>query len=70
MAKTAPKDLVDILNKIMRKNIKPKLDPKRQGDALRILVDILKSNLGFKLKVDLSRASSKSHIFKLATYWC
>jgi len=46
--------LVDSLNKIIGKNIKPKLLPIRQGDVFKTLADIskIKSMLGFKPKVN------------------
>ncbi len=47
-------NLVDTLNKIMDKNVKPKLGPIRQGDVFRTQADISKiqSVLGFKPKVN------------------
>jgi UDP-N-acetylglucosamine 4-epimerase len=47
-------NLVDTLNMIMKKSIKPVLGPIRQGDVFRTCADIskIKSVLGFKPKVD------------------
>jgi len=47
-------ELVASLNKIIGKNIKPKLLPIRQGDVFKTLADIskIKSMLGFKPKVN------------------
>lgn len=47
-------DLVKILNKIMKKSIKPKFTPIRPGDAFRTLADISKAKkvLGYKPRID------------------
>jgi nucleoside-diphosphate-sugar epimerase len=47
-------ELVDILNKLMGKNIKPVFLPLRPGDVFRTLADLnnIKKKLGFKPKVD------------------
>ena len=49
--------LVDLLNKIIGKNIQPKLLPVRTGDVFRTLADInkLKEKLGFKPKVSFEQ---------------
>jgi nucleoside-diphosphate-sugar epimerase len=54
--------LVDILNKIMSKNISPKFTPKRVGDVFRTLADIskIKSALDFKPKVDFEQGLKKT----------
>jgi nucleoside-diphosphate-sugar epimerase len=49
--------LVDILNKIMHKNIEPKFLPVRLGDVFKTLADIsrIKKALGFKPLVDFEQ---------------
>jgi len=47
-------ELVELLNKIMNKSIKPKFLPVRLGDVYKTLADIsrIKDTLGFKPLVD------------------
>jgi nucleoside-diphosphate-sugar epimerase len=54
--------LVDLLNKIIGKNIKPKLLPIRAGDVFKTLADItkIKEKLGFKPKVDFEEGLKKT----------
>jgi nucleoside-diphosphate-sugar epimerase len=54
--------LVDLLNKIIGKNIKPKFLPVRAGDVFRTLADIskIKANLGFQSKVNFEEGLRKT----------
>jgi len=54
--------LVDSLNKIIGKNIKPTFLPVRPGDVFRTLADIskIKSKLGFKPKVDFEEGLKRT----------
>ncbi|MDP3790373.1 MAG: GDP-mannose 4,6-dehydratase, partial [Candidatus Omnitrophota bacterium] len=54
--------LVDTLNKIMGKNIKPKLGPIRKGDVFKTRADIskIKSKLGFNPKVGFEEGLKKT----------
>jgi nucleoside-diphosphate-sugar epimerase len=47
-------ELVEVLNKLMNKNIRPKFLPSRQGDVFRTLSDLTNSKkfLGFKPRID------------------
>lgn len=54
--------LVDLLNKIIGKNIQPKLLPVRAGDVFRTLADItkIKEKLGFKPRVGFEEGIEKT----------
>ncbi len=54
--------LVDSLNKIIGKNIKPKFLPVRAGDVFRTLADIskIKEKLGFQPKVDFEEGLKRT----------
>ncbi len=54
--------LVESLNKIMGKNIKPKFTPKRQGDVMRTLADVTKIRqvLGYEPKVSFEEGLKKT----------
>ena len=55
-------DLVDTVNKILGKNVKPKFDPARPGDILHSQADIAKAEklLGWKPKVDFPEGIAKT----------
>jgi len=55
-------DLVDTVNKILGKNVKPKFDPARPGDILHSQADITKAEklLGWKPKVDFPEGIAKT----------
>jgi len=55
-------DLVDILNKIMGKSIKPVFTPPRPGDVFRTLADIsnIKTKLGYEPKIDFEEGLKKT----------
>ncbi|MFH0839787.1 MAG: SDR family oxidoreductase [Candidatus Omnitrophota bacterium] len=54
--------LVDTLNRIMGKQIKPKFGPVRQGDVFRTLADIskIKSILGFKPEINFEEGLKRT----------
>lgn len=55
-------ELVDLLNNIMGKSIKPKFEPIRPGDVFRTLADISKAEdlLGYKPKVDFQEGLKRT----------
>ncbi|MCM8826343.1 MAG: SDR family oxidoreductase [Candidatus Omnitrophica bacterium] len=64
-------ELVDILNSIMNKNIKPIFTPPRPGDVFKTLADISKAKrlLGYYPKVDFSEGLKRTvEWFKLSFY--
>ncbi|MCM8823663.1 MAG: SDR family oxidoreductase [Candidatus Omnitrophica bacterium] len=64
-------ELLDILNSIMNKNIKPIFTPPRPGDVFKTLADISKAKrlLGYYPKVDFSEGLKRTvEWFKLSFY--
>jgi nucleoside-diphosphate-sugar epimerase len=55
-------DLVDTVNKILGKNVKPKLDPPRPGDILHSQADISKAEklLGWKPRINFADGIAKT----------
>ena len=55
-------DLMDAVNKILGKNIQPKLDPPRPGDIIHSQADISKAEeiLGWKPRVDFRQGIEKA----------
>jgi nucleoside-diphosphate-sugar epimerase len=55
-------ELVEFLNKLIGKTVKPKFLPIRVGDVFRTLADIskIKSKLGFQSKVDFKEGLKRT----------